>query len=516
MSDKDFAKDLPRRIVIVGDGVEAWLTALILNHRMLASGVRITVLADDSSEPVTPIVSLSPGMAKLFSQLGVDESEVMRECKGTYSLGVQYCDWSQLKRDYWHPFGICGAAVDGNDVFLLWHSERAHGRLLRPYQSYSLNWAASVAGKSPRRRDSVTPIQKASSYGFNLDRAAFLRWSKANAIERGVEVVNDKVCGISPNGRGGIAQLKTNNSGNLPAEFFLDCAGPEGSLLQRYLDSPFVSWADRFICDRVLSGVTEVDNNFPPYTRCRAMSAGSATAVTLSEQTHHVMSYSSNHSSENDAERTFIDELRVRNSDSLLEKKFSAGCQSKFWQGNVLAIGSSACRVDAVDCSSVLFAHYGIEMFLRLMPDRNKDQLVRDTYNERMGSLAKALRDIAQLRFHLSKRAESEFWRDVSEMELSSELTKVLGLYNECGFVEAPAAPHVTTSDLYYVFTGNSRLPRRPSGMALSYSSDDANEVLRVIQKQNEATISNLPSHQEYLQEANVLKAESPMTVRFD
>jgi tryptophan halogenase len=516
LADKDFAKELPRRIVIVGDGVEAWLSAVILQHRLAASGILITVLTEESSEPGCPVVSAGPGFAKLFTQLGIDEFGAMRQCEGTYRLGTQYRDWNQHKRDYWHPYGICGAVVDGCDIFLIWHSERAHGRVLRPYQSYSLNWSACVAGNSPRSTDTITPIQTASAYGFHFERQSFVQLLKQHAADHGVEIVEDTLAGVSPNGRGGIAQVKTLSSGNLPAEFYIDCTGYRSALLGREMDDPFIEWNSHLLCDSVVSGSSAGEGRLPPHSCSLGTSGGSCTTVRLTDQTYHSFNYSSHHCNEEDTEAVMVASAGKHAVNNLSTKRYSVGRQTSFWKGNVLGAGTAACNVSPNDCSALSLTQHGIEMFLRFMPDRNRDQLVREQYNLRMTQVAESLRDFEQLRYHLSSREDSEFWMEGRSLPLSDKLVQTLALYFECGFIDDIALPHVTASDYYYILTGNGRLPRRPSGTALGYSSDDANEVLRVIQKQNDATMVNLPLHEDFLREVGVLAKIRPLSVTLE
>lgn len=478
---------------------------MVLQQRLDSSGIRVTIIASEQRQRGAETVSIPPQMMRLFTQMQLDELDLMRSCAGTYTLGTQYRDCSQLRRDYWEPHGICGASIDDSDMFLMWHNERAHGRLLRPYQSYSLAWAASVARKSPVRIDEISPIQKSEIYGIHLHRETFLSWLHKNALANGVECKSDEVIGFSSNGKGGIAQVKTKENGNFPAELFIDGTGTDALLLGQFLSTDFMSWEDYLPCNRILAGVASVNKDFPPFASVSGLTVGTLASITLANETHFVLSYCNDYCDDSSAKSELRKILSNSTMDALTASDYVAGSHSVFWSGNVIGVGESAARIDAVGSTSLTMVHHGLEMLTRCLPDRNKDTLVREHYNREMNSIALRMRDRAQLRFHVSKRTDSTFWNEARSKPLSDTMSHSLALYKECGLFDAVPTPDVSSSYFYYMLSGNGCLPRRPNGYSFRYSADDANKVMRLIEEGNESVVAGLPVHADFLQQVRII-----------
>ncbi|NBO93230.1 MAG: hypothetical protein EBV06_13105, partial [Planctomycetia bacterium] len=79
------------------------------------------------------------------------------------------------------------------DLFHYWFAERSQKRVLRPYHSYSLQWAASLASKSPHLFGGMSPISQTQSYAFHMDAMRFADWLQAYAVSQGVEFISDTV-----------------------------------------------------------------------------------------------------------------------------------------------------------------------------------------------------------------------------------------------------------------------------------------------------------------------------------
>ena len=74
--------------------------------------------------------------------LNLDEAEFMRRCSASYKLGIRFDGWNREGTTYWHPFGVCGARVNGLDLFHFWLKRRADAGNKLTYSDYS---AAGVA-----------------------------------------------------------------------------------------------------------------------------------------------------------------------------------------------------------------------------------------------------------------------------------------------------------------------------------------------------------------------------------
>jgi tryptophan halogenase len=115
-----------------------------------------------------------------------------------------------------------------------------------------------------------------------------------------------------------------------------------------------------------------------------------------------------------------------------------------------------------------------------------------------MTSLYDEVKDFVQLHYALSRR-EEDFWRDAREASMSSSLTERLALYDDCGWIDDLRNDGFQETSYYHILTGNGRLPRRPSALALANDPNRIQSVFQEILKQNEEMLAMLPLHREML-----------------
>lgn len=504
MAAVKFEDELPKRIVIVGGGTSGWMAAALLGRCFSHLGIKITVIEPPGTRGIGVGEATIPSFHRLIDNLGISENEFMVACDATFKLGIQFSDWLQVDRDYWHPFGICGARIDDRDLFQFWLSERSQKRILRPYHSYSLHWGASLASKSPHLFGGTSPISHTKSYAFHLDAVKFADYLQTYATQTlEVEYLSDTVTGFSPNGRGGIAQLKLASGNSVPAEFFLDCTGFQSQLIEQFLGVEFIDWSKELLCDRAVAIRNTVAGQLPPYTRAAALEAGWHWNIPLINRTGFGYVYSSNHIDDQAAlERlrssVMPDVTQQTNSSEPLFLKLRVGRLKEFWKGNVVGIGLASGFIEPLESTEIHLTQVALELLMELLPDRLSNDSLRNTYNNRMTSLYDEVKDFVQLHYVLSRR-EDDFWRDAREASTSSSLTDRLALYEDCGWIDDLKSDGFQETSYYHILTGNGRLPRRPSALALANDPNRIQTVLQEILKQNEEMLAMLPLHREML-----------------
>ena len=504
MAAVKFEEELPKRIAIVGGGTTGWMAAALLGRCFSHLGIKITVIEPPGKRGKGVDEATIPSLHRSIDNLGISENEFMVACDATFKLGIQFSDWLQVDRDYWHPFGICGARIDNRDLFQFWFSERSQKRILRPYHSYSLHWGASLASKSPHLFGGISPISHTKSYAFHMDAEKFADYLQTYATQTlGVEYLSDTVEGFSPNGRGGIAQLKLASGNSVPAEFFLDCTGIQSQLVEHFLGVEFIDWSKELLCDRAVAIRNTVAGQLPPYTRAAALDAGWYWNIPLSSRTGFGYVYSSNHTDDQAA----LERLRSSvmpgntqqsNSSEPLFLKLRVGRLKEFWKGNVVAIGLASGFIEPLESTGIHLTQVALELLMELLPDRRSDDSIRNAYNKRMTSLYDEVKDFVQLHYALSRR-EEDFWRDAREASMSSVLTERIALYDDCGWIDDLRNDGFQETSYYHILTGNGRLPRRPSALALANDPNRIQSVFQEILKQNEEMLAMLPLHREML-----------------
>ncbi len=494
---------LPKRIVIVGRNESAWMAAAFLSRQIAKLGCRVSIIP--CGEPCSEFFGEAslPSLRGLLSNLQIDEHEMMRETQATYQLATQFSDWVQLERDFWKPFALSERAANVS-LFDAWFAERIAGRLLRPFHSYSLHWGASLAGKSPYGFSGPSPISQSGSYAFHLDGRAFATWLRKIALASGVEEIAGEIQSVASNGHGGVAQIRLANGPAVASDFFIDCSGVEAKLRGSGGAKSFESWNDKLLCDRMIRLRLPGRRQIPPYTRITGLASGWLWQTPLAATIDAGYVFASNYATDDIADQQIREALTLDGmtvpEDVIPEySSLNSGMQSYFWRDNVLTLGSTACMVDPLVSVGRHLCQLGIETFIELFPERSANNAVVSYYNERMQTAVKEIRDFTQMHYLLSKRTDTPFWQSVTSRPMSEQLSQRLALYSASGSV-GPLAPEAIEEASYrFVLTGCGRLPGQPTLYATAADPTMIQQSLRSLLKSNEATLKDLPLHEDLL-----------------
>lgn len=490
-----------RRIVIVGGGTSGWMTAALMSRVMRSSAQFITVIEPPGPRGIGVGEASVISIVQLLKKLGADEVEMMQRCEATYKLGIRFCDWHEKGHDNWHPFGVCGARIDGRDLFPFWLADSKRFRTSESYEAYSLQWAASIAGKAPHAFHCPSPIAQTQSYAFHFNAEALAGWLRDLALRNGVNEISGAVQNAELAENGDICAVRLIAGERVEGDLFVDCSGFQSVLMQKALGDPFQSWSSHLLCDRAVAYKIPAEGAVPPYTKSHALSAGWAWHIPLAAHLGLGYVYSSQFISDEAA----WEELRQHAQLNPLagqEPRFlrmRVGRQQSFWKKNVVAIGLSAGFLEPLESSDIHLSQVGIELLLKNFPaGRNVDSL-RSYYNQRMALIYDEVRDFVQMHYRLSRRTDSAFWIAAREAEISGDLKRRLSLYDEVGMLDQLQSEAFPETSYFHLLTGNQRLPRRAPALAAASDPHVVHSILASIKAQNEQALLALPSHEELI-----------------
>ena len=490
-----------RDIVIVGGGTSGWMSAAMMSRVLKPADCRITVVEPPGPRGIGVGEASIPSLVSLLKSLDADEAEMMQRCEATYKLGIQFTDWVLPAHNNWHPFGVCGAKIDGRDLFPFWLAEKKRSGLQSPYHAYSLHWAASRAGKSPHSFTTPSPITQTQSYAFHFNAQALAGWLRDLALASGVREVAGSVANAVLGEDGNMTSIVLSSGEVIRGDFFVDCSGFSSVLMHKALNDPFQDWGDHLLCDRAVAFKIPGKRIIPPYTKSQAMPAGWTWHIPLANHVGLGYVYSSRFVSDDEA----WSQLQEATSDiadtSVIPRflKMRVGRQSHFWNRNVLAVGLSAGFLEPLESSGIHLSQIGIELFLKNFPHGANWLPQRDHYNARMASIYDEVRDFVQMHYWLSQRTDTPFWIAARDARLSSALKRRLELYDDAGTLDLLQPEAFPESSYYHLLTGSGRLPRRASALALSVDPAQIQTILSAIQQQNKQALRDLPLHEELL-----------------
>ena len=423
-----------RSILIVGGGSAGWMTAAALARTIPQDRCRITLIESDEIGTVGVGEATIPPIRQLNALLGIDEDDFVRATQATFKLGIAFENWHKLGERYLHPFGRFGAEIGPLPFASYWHAlaqvdPAAAGAL----DAYSLPAMAAAAGKfcrpSPDPRNTLNNI----SYAFHFDAGRYAQFLRKRAEADGVVRIEGRVVDVPRAANGDVAGVTLADGRRVDAEFFIDCSGFRGLLIEETLGTGYDDWRQWLPCDRAVALPTERVGAPLPYTRSIAGSAGWQWRIPLQHRSGNGHVFCSEFLSADQAEA----ELRAGVAGTPLADarliRFTTGRRKKVWNRNVLAIGLAAGFLEPLESTSLHLVQSAVTRLLALFPDRDFAQADIDYYNDTTAREYARIRDFLVLHYHATTRDDSPFWRHCATMPIPETLRARLDLYRSRG-----------------------------------------------------------------------------------
>lgn len=330
-----------KKLVIVGGGSAGWMAAMMLANAMIPRGVEITVL----ESPVVGIIGVgegsTPWLKGFFHDLDIEESEWMPECNATYKCGITFDKWSTKPgfESYFHPFA---SMLDNLTLGIFVHNvqSRLNGADVHAHPNrffVSSHLAANHLAPKPAEN---FPFD--IWYGYHFDSVLLGKFLQKKALARGVRHQSCHVVDVKMNEQGGIAAVVTKEGETIAADFFVDCTGFAGLLIQKAMQTPFLSFAENLFNDAAIAMPTPIDDVIPCQTVSTAMKHGWAWKIPLTSRYGNGYVYSSAFVSADAAETELRESLGMLDSDvEARHLKMKIGRVTKHWNRNCLAVGLS-------------------------------------------------------------------------------------------------------------------------------------------------------------------------------
>ncbi|MBL8265283.1 tryptophan 7-halogenase, partial [Steroidobacter sp.] len=294
-------------ILIVGGGSAGWLTAGVLaaEHRTRAGAtLKITLLESPNIGPIGVGEGTWPTMRDTLRNIGVTETDFIRECDASFKQGSKFQQWVTRREDdyYFHPFVLPQGYTETNLVagWLERHGDTPFADLV------SFQPHLCTHSKAPKQAG--TPEYAAvANYAYHLDAGKFGLFLRKHCVENlGVHHVLDHVVGINAHDNGDIASVQTKEHGAIAADLFVDCSGMQALLLGQHFGVPLQSQKHVLFNDSALAMQVPYRNDDSPIasqTLSTAQSSGWIWDIGLPTRRGIGHVYSSSHTSDDAAER---------------------------------------------------------------------------------------------------------------------------------------------------------------------------------------------------------------------
>ena len=449
-----------KNIAIIGGGTAGWMTAAALVNA-LQGGCNITLVESDAIGTVGVGEATIPPLKLFNASLGIDENDFLRNTQGSFKLGIEFVNWGQNGHRYLHPFGQYGADFDIVPVHQYWLKARSEGHNA-PIDEYSLACVAAYKGRFQRPMNDRRMVQSTYDYAYHLDAGLYARYLRNYSEQRGVERIEGRVEEVLQDSESGnIEGVCLEGGRKVEADFFIDCSGFRGLLIEGALNSGYEDWTHWLPCDSAVAVPCSSSDDFTPYTRSTAHDAGWQWRIPLQHRTGNGYVYCSRYINQEAAAEKLLANLDGRPLADPLFLKFRAGRRNKFWNKNCVAIGLSAGFMEPLESTSIHLIHSSINRILALLPDRDFAPLAVTEFNRITGEEYERVRDFLILHYHLTQREDSELWRYCRNMDIPDELQYRIDHFRSYGRLVSPGPELFQNPSWLAVHIGQLNWPER-------------------------------------------------------
>jgi tryptophan halogenase len=422
-----------RKILIVGGGTAGWMTAAALSH-VLRGSVQVELVESEAIGTVGVGEATIPPILLFNALLGIDENEFLRETQATFKLGIQFKDWFRQGHTYFHPFGQYGARVDAASFHQYWLRLNAAG-LDDDLDAYSAPAMAARLGRFTRPQGDPRSVSAGMAYAFHFDASLYARYLRGRAEKAGVVRHEGRIADVRLTPNGDIGAVALEDGRVLEADFYIDCSGFRGLLIEGALKTDYEDWTHWLPCDRAVAMPCARVEAPTPYTRSTALEAGWRWRIPLQHRTGNGYVYCSEHISDDEAIARLRESL---DGEALAEPnllRFRTGRRKKAWNRNCLAIGLSSGFLEPLESTSIHLIQSGISRLLLSFPDKGFAQTDIDNYNHLSQLEFERVRDFVVLHYKATERTDSPLWRQVGAMEIPDSLRRKMDMFRSRGRV---------------------------------------------------------------------------------
>jgi tryptophan halogenase len=487
-----------RSVVVVGGGTAGWMTAALL-ARALGDTARLRLVESEAIGTVGVGEATIPQIRHFNAFLGLDENAFLTATQGTIKLGIEFAGWRAPGQVYIHAFGEIGRPLGAVPFHHYWRAGQQKGDA-HSLWDYSLNARAASAGRFDRvirRTGGDEPL----TYAFQVDAALYARHLRGHAERLGVARTEGKILHATLREPDGFVTSVTLESGEVvEGDFFIDCSGFHGTLIEQALKTGYEDWSHLLPCDRAVAVPTANVGPPRPYTQAMARPAGWQWRIPLQHRTGNGHVFCSGFVSEDEAVAQLMANLEGEPLAEPRTLKFVTGRRKRFWNRNVLALGLASGFMEPLESTSIHLIQSGLSRLLNLFPDKGFAQRDIDEYNRQTSLEYERIRDFLVLHYWANQRDEP-FWKACRETSVPAELTRKVELFRTHGRLFREPDDLFLEASWLQVLVGQGVTPDAHHPMTGQLTDGQLRGFLADLRKITADGAAALPAHGDFLRQ---------------
>ncbi|MEZ5955247.1 MAG: tryptophan halogenase family protein [Hyphomonas sp.] len=488
-----------RQVVIVGGGTAGWMSAAALANALGPAAI-ITLVESDQIGTIGVGEATIPPIRMFNQSLGIDENTFVRETFGTFKLGIQFVDWRRKGEAYFHPFGQYGADFDAVPLHQYWLHARQNGDK-SDIADHCMAWVAASMGKFDQPIPDRRRVQSTFDYAYHFDATAYAAFLRRYAEARGVKRVEGKVNHVAVKGESGfIESVHLEDGQTIKGEFFVDCSGFRGLLIEQALRTGYEDWSHWLPANSAVAAPCEAPEDPIPYTRATAREAGWQWRIPLQHRIGNGYVFCNDYISDDDATETLMANLPGKATAEPRILRFTTGRRRKFWNANCVAIGLAAGFMEPLESTSIHLIQSGITRLLALFPDTSCDQGAQDEFNRITMLEYERIRDFLILHYCATERDDAPLWNYVRTMPIPDSLRYKIDQFRSYGRIVASDFELFQNPSWLAVYLGQGVDPERCTPLAAARASAvRSTEKLAGLRQVIREAANVMPTHQQYI-----------------
>jgi tryptophan halogenase len=480
------------RIVIAGGGTAGWMAAASLS-RLLGRTLDITLIESDAIGTVGVGEATIPTLLTLHELLKIKEQDFLAAVRGTFKLGISFENWRDVGKDYIHSFGWTGKDCWAAGFQHFWLKGQRMG-ISREYGEYCAEWVAAK-----QNRFAVLP-SKGLNYAYHLDSSLYARFLRNIAEGHGVRRLEGQIRQVNRDGESGyISSLDLDSGVRVEGELFVDCTGFRGLLIEQTLQAGYEDWTHWLPCNSAVAVQTESVAPPIPYTRSIAHDAGWQWRIPLQHRVGNGLVFSREHYSDEQAIERLLGNVEGKVLTDPRVIRFAAGTRKLHWKHNCVALGLSSGFIEPLESTSIHLIQRGVIRLMQMFPYDGIRQPDVDEFNNQMRFEIENIRDFIVLHYHVTERADSDFWRYCRSMTIPETLAHRIELFRQTGRVFKVPTELFGENSWIQVMLGQGLVPEQYHPIVNMMEDDELRRFLTGIHDSAQRMVQQLPAHQRFI-----------------
>lgn len=375
-------RELPRRVLVVGDGQVAVIAAISLRRALPASEVMVVGTPHEPEAVADRAPSSLPYTNQLHDELGIEEDDLVRGAGASHRLVTRFIGWAGDNVHGAAPYGTTLDPALKTAFARDWGGGPRSSASAAP--ASSVGEALAAAGRFARPDGNPGSPLADLDYALRWNVAAYRDYLIAIADRLGVTYRRGTLSVVVPDGRGGAAAVAFVGAEEVAADIVIDCTGPGAAVLSQLPGYIRQDWS-RHLPIRALIHAPRHEATLGLSDTLTLSSAGWLCDSPMRDGQARLLAVP-----DGIGEEAIVAMLGEVPASAFRLNPGRADCA---WCGNVIALGDAAATFEPLGWLNLDLAHRQLALLLELLPGREPDPRERAEYNRRSAMMADRARD---------------------------------------------------------------------------------------------------------------------------